>query len=1697
MSASNEHTQATTHNVTRRNLFRMAVGSFATLPAVAGGFLVKTQPAYADESGKVSQETDGGEVENPTTKIEVVRGYELGVNVVDTATGGEDPIAGAHVRIVSRYNGKEVSDYTHDDGIVKIDIRDLAEDLDGVGADNLNVYAFNGTITVDCPGYREFEMALTRLTGGGGVTVSTRNLSEGADDPYPRLVSFNEWDVLYATDNEFCTTTKNDAEQNLSLEFRQMPAGEATVMLKERGSGKTLLSTTSTVGDDGVLKASFVGKLLQAGTEDALPEKKPFDVEVVQGENHTLCPIKLAVKHGVSEEQAKTDKYKTTPIDVSLTNTTMAHIKWPDGVPIVGGGEIKGFSPDFYVNAYYNPLGYFQLTVKTPSIGYMRDSGHNADDNGQGWQTFPTKFPSDWWNNGIEQIESGLSRAKEGYQNWDEGYLGRMTAGDIKPIDCFASIKVSENLQLVAIAKWNSETRLFQGMAAGQLFLSVITSVSANFWLGIVPVLISFDFNFTSVITLGAGFYTENGPGPDAPYDPSEAILNPGNWKWDYSNTGLTITINLIPSLSVGVGVRGIGSVSVRGSFQLTLTFGLTYKGSMSSDIYELPHFIGGYAASISLVISMFFFTTTFTLKKWKYREFADNWKKNKNLMEAFADEASEDWRRSSEDLTMEDIIGRLEIIDDATLGRTSEIEGKALRGQADSKPFNWESVRKQDRTVRLDNGHEITYAVYSMKTQDIVEQSALVGQSEDDAQVGTMPSADEAAQDAPVVSADGLTASDEVVMDNQLDAQEETVAADEGTVVDDATADDAIVSDETTAQGEVVAVEEATSEPSAEQREEEGEAAAEAQEQEVFVPRRKSSVDYGLPSGEAFLTAMADSDAVSPLAPMPRAIDVSNHGGIILHPDTDKIIAGNTSGDPKKTPYVFGDPRMKVAAISTNIGGSNLRVTCSFRVGVVTINDQRRSRVMMTVIDAESGDGSDDAAAKRYIGFNKPLDFEFMDLKGIEHADLYDYEFDIVFTTVQTAAGSIDMVHLVVVSGVREFDDATSIVDASTDLVFSYVNFRASDAFGDTSYLVKSVSAMTVLGNGNYDDRYHCISNVRIGTDGTEESWRLLIGMLDRSSDEADKVLTDDYGDGTNGTVKTSVVFAILDQRAEEWLVPERGDIEDAMAITEIENGTILGMTISPMIQGAYTVTLTSTEETFFFVVKFNEDLAVFKSIKMAPMLESGMRLVPWPQQDCFLTTYPSHEYLEELNESGEWKHPEDWDRSKWMLQKAWWEEELDNPADPESGTPILHFEPIGPDNFNIDTFGINSSGTFIYWPQGREGNEGRIYDDEGNYEPLDEEDTHLYQLMAARVYKGYFSDPFVVAEVDHNMSDLVVVASRDNRSPLEVLSVEHVQSGIDNEGNPVYLHHEANVWYTAVPHVVCATVVDCYAPVPFVSAGGQIVFSVTIRNDGNCYLKGCTLQLCLHDTTTNEKGETVASTSAVRVDGSVAKLWIGEETLLESHFNPRNSDTGELENVEVDFTLAPGKRSVYSIRMPIPEDWEEGVKYVSLVASVNKDEDVAEGGSLAAMSDDGGIIYQEFGVEPGEYRPYLQRSTPDVDKNRTHMDVITVDADSTLTAKLADAPLTHWTDDSGYNPYDPGQPGQSGGSSSGQPSGSSQGGSSTTTTNVPGPGSKVPSTGDPISGVAAGVVAAAGAALTAYGIRRARNENARNEEA
>lgn len=1594
-------------NVSRRNFLRLAVGSLVALPTVAGGYAV---PAVYADSLKAG-EKDGGNALDDITKITMVSASQVGFVVVDTANGGRTKVSGAHVTVTSRFNNKSVDGYTNNDGEVILDVRKLAENPAYEDVDELESYAFNGSIKVTCKGYREFETALVRINGGGGLMVPVRSLTE--NKPFPRMVSFNEWDILY-TKNAFASTPQNDGEHEVVMEFMQLENRETTVYFKHTETD-TILFSVSGMPKDGVLKLTAKGKFLQRYYKEAFPiviQKYDvqaeevldpsfsfFNIEAVQGSNHYSWPINLLVCETDIENNMEEYGASLTPFNTTGGSKTGLDLKWPSGLPVVGGGSIKPFMPDLLVNLSINPWGYLQFTAKTPTFGYVRDNGEHKGP--QDWKWQPRKSAYEQFEKGFNAINKGADKAAKAFSD------GK---GIIRPIDTFWSFKATGNAQIVALATWDIVKHLYRGMIAGQIFICVDANATWNFWAGPVPFIATLAFNMTSVLSLQGAMYTQE----SADKKPSDVLGHPDEWHFDYSNTGLTLTFNFTPSFSFGVGVKGIGSVSAKASFTLTLVFGLTVRKDLAGHSgMPLPHMIFGYSIQIAVVFSFFLFTTTIPIHNWKYRDFYNNWKGGLQPMD-------DDPMNALEDMSMEELLDGMNIITDAMLEGT--VEDFGLTNQAedyeDEEPFDWESMREPNIQAMLDDGRVISYAVYRMTPVD----------------------------DLPEAQGDGTEA-------EAIRASAEGIEGAEGTNGEAGEVAGDVAAQEEKDAGTAAAVEESVEQTDSEVKDAAAGNATPAKKKGVL-RRRPSAVVYE--SDKADLSALSEGNT---LLMEPSANKLGANGGV--RPESDKII---TRGQKP----VFGDPRVKIVDLHSDTEGLHMRATCAFRIGSVSIDGQMRTRVIMTVIDADTNmPGMEDMA-----GYSKPLDFQITDVDGITHADLYDYDFDIAFTT----SGNSDTVHLVVVSGRRADGDSTTLAQVATDLVFSYINFHVYEAFGGrTAYLVRSISAASIA-----DDEYpyHSITNVVCATNGTPDSNTLMVAYLDVMSESQEDILVGDYG-----FMKTRISFVLINQSKGTWQVPdidERQKTDEAFEAIDV--ATLHRMTISPKVSGAYTLSLTSASESYFFVLRLDEEESVFTSIKEAAMLEDQIRLLPWPGQDCFLTNYPTEEYLAEMNETDLWKHPDEWDRSKWVLQRAEWVE--------DNGTPVLKCTPIGPEGFNIDNYGINNAGSFIFWPQTREPVEKRIYDDDDTYETVNE--GSLYQLMACRIHNGYFSEPFVAADLSHDLSSISIVASRDTLAPLEVLSTEPVDTGdVDADGNPVC--SACNVWYTAIPHLRVITAIGCLAPVPFVSPGGKLLFHVAVRNDGNSYLSGCTAQLCVHEVSKDEDGN-ITSENARRVKGCVAQMTFSKSTLVESHYNPVVD--GEFQNVEPDFALAPGKSAIYKVFVTVPKDWE-GEKYVSFLA---EDPIVAEGGGFTSSADED-VVYQTFTLEPGEYRPLKNSSTSITDRNRQYMATIDIGEAVAGGDPVADAPLEYWTTSGEGNSSESSASSGTitGSGTNGSHNANNTGGTSTgggTTTVVSGGQTSLPGTSDLLSaGIAAGI-ATAGAALAAYGKRRAANAAADDDE-
>ena len=231
----------------------------------------------------------------------------------------------------------------------------------------------------------------------------------------------------------------------------------------------------------------------------------------------------------------------------------------------------------------------------------------------------------------------------------------------------------------------------------------------------------------------------------------------------------------------------------------------------------------------------------------------------------------------------------------------------------------------------------------------------------------------------------------------------------------------------------------------------------------------------------------------------------------------------------------------------------------------------------------------------------------------------------------------------------------------------------------------------------------------------------------------------------------------------------------------------------------------------------------------------------------------------------------------------------------------PKFEFKAIGPSDFAITTFGVDDTGEFLYWPAVREGVPSYEYSKEGNGKARKEIEEH--RVLSSRLRGGKFGKPFVFCQVPYDMDTLVVCGSQKS------VAMAFLSTNLTD-----HKRGKGEMRYTAMPFVRCASVIAIQAVGEYAFQGMQCPFTVTIRNEGNVPLAGCSIRLHKRDAKDN------------KLD-TVTKVTFSKQTLVASSFNPKMSD-GTLKDVEPDYSLAPGQTSVYTVQLKVPSNWEGKVK-------------------------------------------------------------------------------------------------------------------------------------------------------------------------
>ena len=568
---NNRFHESASHNargITRRTF--LALGSAAALPF----FLPCLRH---DESGYAYAAGDG----EPEFTVFAVTLNDIGISVVDVTGGTNKPKAGAFVTL-STSDGKSVSGTTSESGTLVLDIKTVAAEVD-LGSRGTRL-RFDGTITIDSgDGYRVCEIARIRADGGSGIQVPTRML-ESANEPYFQQISFDGWDIQY-TENQFFRSLSNSATHKLAGKVWMPGAKSAEVRLKSRDangevSSDPLATATVQVGDSSVGTFAFEKHFLNPVHGDVLPLDHEFLIELVIGETVYQIDTKLSVVDAAVDGQTS-DLSSISPVVAESGLGFTLPAEWPDPF---GGSKVSIWVPTLPVIFAIYPPSVYMLGVGTPSLEYKNGGAFmNADD----WKTESSGSISQQ----LDELEKDMNDKYEKYQSMKTGLNPDGSAASKYSMS--KSISLSVAGQAYALMEYDYKSDLWQG--------------SLNF---IIQASLGITFTFTFVV-FSIPIFVQISPSMAAKLAAKVAMLsrslNPRNYTFDYTRTGISFTYTIEIALTVGIGIAGVASVAARGAGYISFYLGL-YEAATGG--HELPHAAVGAGIEFDIVVQI-------TLFKW------------------------------------------------------------------------------------------------------------------------------------------------------------------------------------------------------------------------------------------------------------------------------------------------------------------------------------------------------------------------------------------------------------------------------------------------------------------------------------------------------------------------------------------------------------------------------------------------------------------------------------------------------------------------------------------------------------------------------------------------------------------------------------------------------------------------------------------------------------------------------------------------------------------------------------------------------------------------------------------------------------------------------------------------------------------------------------------------------------------------
>lgn len=572
--------------------------------------------AYAQEFTAAGE---GESASEPTTQIIVLSYNEIGLSVYDVnEEGATAPVPNARVSISATVKDKTqtLEAVSDENGAVVFDASKLgtAIDLGTMG----RCYRFEGSVTITKEhGYRNVTLEKIRVDSGSALKIPCCKIRD-ASIPYFESLSFNGWDMQYGECEVIrCEAATDKIALTGTLRMEGVDSVEVSLWTRDlgedgkRASSPLFTATVSMYEGVGRLSRSAYYLRLLAPTKDLLPLKKAFEIQVTAGDLAYVFPVNLSVKE--SDIPLSTGNADIVPgVSYGQTGSEHTWFTLPDSFPaVLRGSSFTMWVPTLPVDFYISPFGIMFLGIgvtgerSASSINGFRAASFSNETNASVKQQW--KDLNDRWSKKIDQYKD----MRKGTDPGSSKVFGHQLSTSF-------GISGSVEATLFAECNWLESTDAikFMGQAAAIFDLYMYVSLVEQLTIGPVPFFIGINVSLDARLSFYATIESPKG-------EPLDIDLVP-------EKTGIAIVVNVELALSLGVGLSGVISASLRGAGSLSMYFALL---EATEDIVPgAPrHVVIGAGIEVAIVLQALVFKWSGKIWSTDWPRLYDNWKASSN----------------------------------------------------------------------------------------------------------------------------------------------------------------------------------------------------------------------------------------------------------------------------------------------------------------------------------------------------------------------------------------------------------------------------------------------------------------------------------------------------------------------------------------------------------------------------------------------------------------------------------------------------------------------------------------------------------------------------------------------------------------------------------------------------------------------------------------------------------------------------------------------------------------------------------------------------------------------------------------------------------------------------------------------------------------------------------------------------------